>query len=96
VVGIFARTDRFAVLLAQQGLVIDAESREVVGDRFVFAARVSSQRRAAEPAVAFRFLQQKNDETPKKFGFKFCPYCGKLISWDDDPDGCKSLAYWSR
>lgn len=31
----------------------------------------------------------QNDETPKEFGFKFCPYCGKLISWDDDPKGCK-------
>jgi hypothetical protein len=24
----------------------------------------------------------QNDETPKDFGFKFCPYCGKLISWN--------------
>ena len=27
----------------------------------------------------------QNGETPKEFGFKFCPYCGNLISWTDDP-----------
>lgn len=23
----------------------------------------------------------QNNETPKDFGFKFCPFCGKVIQW---------------
>jgi hypothetical protein len=27
-----------------------------------------------------------NNETPKDFGFKVCPYCGKTIDWVDEQD----------
>jgi hypothetical protein len=44
-----------------------------------------------------------NDETPKDFGFKICPYCGKSIEWTDEqgqqeptPEQIDSCCLWYR